>query len=149
MGVFNYSVLKAVTGSFFAAILEGINPEINVNVKLIIITAIASNGSSFAIEVRPIKCFKIILIGIDKSNVTHTPKIPEDRPIINVSALNTREISFFLAPTARKIPISFVLSITDTYVIIPIIIEDTTSEIAVNAINSHNICICNFCFFTN
>ena len=54
-----------------------------------------------------------ILIGILISMVTPIPIIPENRPIINVSALNTREISFFEAPILRKIPISFVRSNTD------------------------------------
>ena len=40
------------------------------------------------------------------------------------------------APIALKIPISFVLSYTEMYVIIPIIIEDTTKEIDTNAINT-------------
>mgnify|MGYP006990144687 FL=1 len=43
-------------------------------------------------------------------------------PTINVSALNTLDMSFFDAPIALSIPISFVLSNTDIYVIIPIII---------------------------
>ena len=34
-----------------------------------------------------------------------------------------------------KIPISFVLSNTEIYVIIPIIIEDTTREIETNAVS--------------
>ena len=41
------------------------------------------------------------------------PTSPASKPIIIVSALNTLEISFLDAPTARKIPISFVLSRTE------------------------------------
>ena len=70
------------------------------------------------------------------NNVTTIPKIPAINPTINVSALNTLDISFLDAPIALKIPISFVLSNTDIYVIIPIIIEETTNEIATNAINT-------------
>ena len=55
---------------------------------------------------------------------------------MNVSALNTLEISFFDAPIALNIPISFVLSNTEMYVIIPIIIDDTTSDMLTNAINA-------------
>ena len=55
----------------------------------------------------------IKLIGIFKSNVTPIPIAPEVKPTINVSALNTREISFLEAPIALKIPISLVLSRTE------------------------------------
>ena len=51
----------------------------------------------------------------------HTiPIIPATRPTNIVSALNTRPISLFEAPIARRIPISLVLSRTEIYVIIPI-----------------------------
>ena len=45
-------------------------------------------------------------------------------------------MSFFDAPIALSIPISFVLSNTEMYVIIPIIIDDTTSDMLTNAINA-------------
>ena len=45
-------------------------------------------------------------------------------------------MSFLEAPILRKIPISLVLSSTDIYVIIPIIIDETTKEIPTNAINT-------------
>ena len=54
-----------------------------------------------------------LLIGMLRSIVTPIPISPENRPIINVSALNTLEISFFEAPMLRRIPISFVLSRTE------------------------------------
>ena len=76
-----------------------------------------------------IKLLIIILIGIHSINVTPIPNIPDINPSINVSALNTCAISFLDAPTALKIPISLVLSRTLIYVTIPIIIEDTISEI--------------------
>ena len=53
-----------------------------------------------------------------------------------VSALNMRAMSFFEAPIARSIPISLVLSRTEMYVMTPIMIEDTISEIATNAIST-------------
>ena len=68
--------------------------------------------------------------------MTTIPINPATNPIISVSALNTLETSFFDAPILLNIPISFVLSKTDIYVIIPIIIDDTTSEIPTNAINT-------------
>ena len=64
------------------------------------------------------------------------PSKPDTNPIINVSALNTRVMSFFLAPRLLNIPISFVLYKTEIYVIIPIIIDDTIKEIALKAINT-------------
>ena len=70
-----------------------------------------------------------------------TPIIPDIKPIMNVSALNTLEISFFDAPIALNIPISFVLSNTEMYVIIPIIIDDTISEIATNAIRTYEMAL--------
>lgn len=39
--------------------------------------------------------------------------VPETKPTMSVSALNTLEISLFDAPIARRIPISFVLSRTE------------------------------------
>ena len=61
--------------------------------------------------------------------------------MIIVSALNTREISFFDAPMLRNTPISFVRSNTEIYVMIPIMIELTTSEIATNAISTYEIAL--------
>ncbi|MNV65585.1 hypothetical protein D3C71_1582860 [compost metagenome] len=55
---------------------------------------------------------------------------------MNVSALNTRVISFLRAPSARSTPISFVRSMTEIYVIIAIMIKDTTREIAAKAIST-------------
>ena len=52
----------------------------------------------------------ILLIGINSSSVIPIPRIPEKIPMINVSALNSCEMFFLEAPSARRIPISFVLS---------------------------------------
>ena len=54
----------------------------------------------------------MMFIGIVRSRVISIPIIPAINPSINVSALNTRDISFLLAPIARNIPISLVLSRT-------------------------------------
>ena len=62
-----------------------------------------------------------------------TPRIPDIKPIITVSALNMPETLDLDAPIARKIPISFVLSWTEIKVITAIIIDETTKEIAANA----------------
>ena len=55
----------------------------------------------------------MMFIGIVRSRVISIPIIPAINPSINVSALNTRDISFLLAPIARNIPISLVLSRTE------------------------------------
>ena len=64
------------------------------------------------------------------------PNTPADNPTINVSALNTLDMSFFDAPIALSIPISLVLSRTEIQVIIPIMIDETTREIATKAIRT-------------
>ena len=131
-----HSVLNATTGSLLAATFEGINPAINVKIMLIITNEIASpifNAARLGI------CAKLITIsfaGILIKYVNNAPITPAVKPIINTSALNTRLISFFLAPKLRKTPISFVLSTTDTYVIIPIITLDTINEIDANTTNT-------------
>ena len=132
-----YSVLNASTGSFLLAILDGINPAIIVRTMLITTKIIAAftGKTAFTVSIL-VKEWIILLIGILSNSVTTIPKIPAINPTINVSALNTLDISFLDAPIALKIPISFVLSKTDIYVIIPIIIEETTNEIATNAINT-------------
>ena len=84
----------------------------------------------------PVKwCNTEFIIGINEY-VIPIPNSPDNKPIINVSALNIEDMLCLDAPIALKIPISFVLSYTEMYVIIPIIIEDTTKEIDTNAINT-------------
>ena len=82
----------------------------------------------------PEKWWIAIFVGISNISVIPIPITPETLPTIKVSALNTRDTSCFDAPMARRMPISFVRSSTDIYVIIPIIIEDTTRDIATKAI---------------
>ena len=50
----------------------------------------------------------------DDQPTVNTPIVPDAKPIMNVSALNRFLMSFFLAPSDRKTPISRVLSTTDT-----------------------------------
>ena len=75
------------------------------------------------------------IIGIS-NNVIPIPSNPDNKPIIKVSALNIDETFLLDAPIALKIPISLVLSRTEIYVIIPIIIDETTNEIETKAINT-------------
>jgi len=66
----NYSVLRAITGSFFAAILDGINPAITVNNILIKTNIIPPNiGNDATLEISVIS-FIIILIGMFNNIVT-------------------------------------------------------------------------------
>ena len=132
-----YSVLSATTGSFFAALRDGINPDITVKPILIKTSINAATGFRIALKSPiPVRACKMILIGMHKRYVTITPKRPEAKPIIKVSALNILETSLFDAPIARSIPISFVLSCTDISVITPTIIHETISDMATKAINT-------------
>ena len=55
---------------------------------------------------------------------------------MKVSALNTCVILRRDAPMARRIPISFLLSRTEMYVMIPIMIDETTRDTATKAIST-------------
>ena len=131
-----YSVLNASTGSFLLAIFDGINPAIIVKNILINTSINPATGSNVAFIATPDKVYIRLFIGIVKIIVIPIPINPAIRPTINVSALNTFDISFLDAPIALNIPISFVLSNTDIYVIIPIIIDDTISEILTKPIKA-------------
>ena len=132
----HYSVLSASTGSFLLAIFAGISPAMTVSSILITTSIIPpAAGNTAMLEIPTILCI-IRLIGIHSSRVTPIPSTPAVSPTIKVSALNTLEISFLEAPMLLSMPISFVLSNTDMYVIIPIMIEDTISEIATKAIST-------------
>ena len=134
--LFFYSVLNASTGSFLLAIFAGISPAIIVKIILIITNITPAFAGTTAFTLTPVIACIPALIGIVNNTVIPIPSNPEISPTINVSALNTLDISFFEAPIALNIPISFVHSNTDIYVIIPIIIDDTIREIATNAINT-------------
>ena len=131
-----YSLLNASTGSFLLAIFAGISPASIVKPKLINTSMVACVTETVACIATPDSAYIMLFIGSVNSKVIPTPIIPDIKPIMNVSALNTLEISFFDAPIALNIPISFVLSNTEMYVIIPIIIDDTTSDMLTNAINA-------------
>ena len=109
-----YSLLKASTGSFFAAARAGINPPINVSTILIIINTTAEIGTKVADKgMSPVKWCKIaLIIGIKRYEIA-IPKIPDKKPTIKVSALKIEEILCLLAPIALKIPISLVRSYTE------------------------------------
>ena len=56
-------------------------------------------------------------------------RMAENKPIKIDSEVNSRRMSFFRSPSARRIPISFVRSDTDIYIVTIIINTDTRSEI--------------------
>ena len=131
-----YSTLNDSTGSFLLAILAGISPAIIVKATLIITNIAPPTTGKLLIPLTPANFSIIIFIGIFNNNVIPIPSNPATKPTIKVSALNTLEISFLDAPIALKIPISFVLSSTDIYVIIPIIMLETIKDIDTKAIRT-------------
>ena len=133
----DYSLLNAITGSCLLAFLDGIKPPIIVSIVARIINIIEALGTRVALILGLLVAVWIIalIIGIN-ARVIPTPNNPLKSPIINVSALNIDDIFFLDAPIARNIPISLVLSRTEIYVIIPIIIDETTKDIETNAINT-------------
>ena len=99
--------------------MAGINPAIIVKTTLITTNIAPPTTGKLLIWLTPATSPIIIFIGIFNSTVIPIPSSPATKPTIKVSALNTLETSFLDAPIALKIPISFVLSSTDIYVIIP------------------------------
>ena len=75
-----YSVLNASTGSFFAAKLAGINPEIIVKIILINIKSIAPQNGKCVKFGTSVIFFIITLIGIFNKRVIKIPIIPELKP---------------------------------------------------------------------
>lgn len=134
-----YSVRRASTGSFFDAIRAGIKPAINVRTTLITINAILLTNGNDARPDTPVKALSMALIGSVNNKAINIPNTPATNPIMVVSALNTFDTSRLLAPTERNTPISLVLSITEVYVIIPIITLETTSDIDAKAIKTYDI----------
>ena len=95
----NYSVLSAITGSFFAATLAGISPEISVSTTLTVTMTSAATGESAASPAIPVSTFIIRLINMESTYVTTTPNNPADSPIINVCPASERP-----ANAARRFP---------------------------------------------
>ena len=80
--------------------------------------------------------YTMMLAGMQASAVKPTPSKPAIRPSMMVSALNTRLISPFDAPIERRMPIYFLRSSTEMYVMTPIMMEDTMSEMATKAMST-------------
>ena len=78
-----YSVLKASTGFFFAAILDGINPAIKVSTTLSIIKETAVLGLTLALNPLISSDFATsLLIGTVSAVATATPRTPDVNPRI-------------------------------------------------------------------
>ena len=76
-----YSVLKASTGFFFAAILDGINPAIKVSTTLSIIKETAVLGLTLALNPLISSDFATsLLIGTVSAVATATPRTPDVNP---------------------------------------------------------------------
>ena len=56
--------------------------------------------------------------------------------MMKVSALNTWEIFLLEAPMARRMPISLVRSMTEMWVMMPIIMQETTRDTATKAMST-------------
>ena len=133
----NYSVLSAITGSFFAALLDGINPAMSVSSTLMAMRMIAAGTGRIALKLlMPVRWCTSRLMGMHSRYVTTMPSSTEVNPIMMVSALNILETSRLDAPMARRIPISLVRSWTEISVMTPIMMEETISEMATNAIST-------------
>ena len=73
-----------------------------------------ATGGSMAMSGTSRSPYTMALTGMHTSATTPTPIRPAVRPSMMVSALNTREMSPLLAPMARRMPISFLRSSTET-----------------------------------
>ena len=125
-----------MTGSFLEAILEGINPAMKVKRHDIARRIKAPDHGRTATFGIPERISMIMLIGRSNNTVTINPRDPEMKPMIRLSAVKTFLISRLEAPMERRIPISLVLSNTEIYVMIPIIIDETIREMATKAIRT-------------
>ena len=73
----------------------------------------APKAGNLATPAIPARFLIIMFIGIVSNTASIIPIRPAIKPIIKVYAVNTLLISFLLAPTALKIPISLIRSRTE------------------------------------
>src|SRR5690625_7239704 len=103
----NYSLRSAITGSLFAAFLDGIIPAIKESTKLNPTNATAVPiGKEALIVVIPVREWIIEVVGINNKLVIPIPNTPDNKPMINVSALQICEISHLEATMTRRIQIT-------------------------------------------
>lgn len=106
-----------MTGSFFAAMIDGISPD---TTMMTTAPAISTSGCHQAIcnsPEMPSVAPKMRLTGYCSMSARITPSMPEKIPKSMVSTLKMLDISLFLAPSERSMPISLVLSCTEMYMI--------------------------------
>ena len=95
-----------MTGSFFAAMRDGMRPARNVSSILIATRITAAPAGRAATPLRPLRWWMIALSGRMSSSVMPMPMAPAAKPMVSVSALKTREMSRREAPMERRTPIS-------------------------------------------
>ena len=94
-------------------------------------------GSSWALRSgMPDTVWITWLMGSSASRDTPMPMSPAQQPMMKVSALNTWEMFPLEAPRARRMPISLVRSSTEMWVMMPIIMQDTTREMPTKPMSS-------------
>ena len=93
-------------------------------------------GSRAVRSVRPDTFAMMALMGSRASSDTPMSRTPAQQPMMKVSALNTWEMFRLEAPRARRMPISLVRSITEMWVMMPIMMQDTTREMATKAMST-------------
>ena len=71
-----------------------------------------ASGGRAAMSGMPVRLPRMIFAMTVSPSVTRIPMTPAAKPMMSVSALKTREISFRLAPMALRMPISLVRSST-------------------------------------
>jgi hypothetical protein len=126
-----------MTGSLRAALLAGMRPPSIVMPTLMATSTPAAGSGSTARTVWPSSSFAMTaLMGKVSSMEMPTPRSPAQRPTSSVSALKTCETLRFDAPRARRMPISFVRSSTEMCVMMPIMMQETTSDTATNAMST-------------
>ena len=108
-----YSVRRAVTGSFFAAIRLGATPATSDRTTEMSTRPTPAATGTAARFATPATCSIIMFTGISSSTVTTMPSTPDTKPMMKVSAVKIRLTSRLLAPMERRMPISFVRSSTE------------------------------------
>ena len=98
--------------------------------------AAAAGGIEAVMSCLPAMRRMMALVGMSSSSAMPIPISPAIRPVMNVSALKISPTLRLEAPMARRIPISFLRSSTLMCVMTPIMIDDTMSEIATNAMRT-------------
>ena len=132
-----HSLRRATTGSFLAALREGIRPEMSVSSTLMPIRTRAAGRGSTALRLpAPVTACITALMGYAQQIGHHHADDAggeADDHRLGVEHDGQHPLG---APMARRMPISRVRSCTEMRVMTPIMMEDTTREMATNAIST-------------